>query len=239
MMLSLCACTGAKTPETGKTPSTDADASAQAEQSVTEWSRGGYFQDENENMLSVTRFHDGNVRLSSEAQVLEEIVSGAVVRFRRFQQDIPVRLTVAEENVPAFRKALSEYYRANVPTPPVPTLNIDLEVLKPALLSFKNVSALALLEPYGNGHPSPSLCIMDSVLASVTAIGGGNHVKLRVAFGGETFECIFFSHSPESLGVNAGDRVDIAFSPQINDFRGRQSIQLMLIDIRPHTGDGN
>ena len=50
-----------------------------------------------ENMLSVTRFHDGNVRLSSEAQVLEEIVSGAVVRFRRFQQDIPVRLTVPEE----------------------------------------------------------------------------------------------------------------------------------------------
>ena len=58
MMLSLCACTGAKTPETGKTPSTDADASAQAEQSVTEWSREGYFQDENENMLSVTYMDD-------------------------------------------------------------------------------------------------------------------------------------------------------------------------------------
>ncbi|MCR4707664.1 MAG: DUF4118 domain-containing protein [Clostridiales bacterium] len=50
-----------------------------------------------ENMLSVTRFHNGNVRLSSEAQVLEEIVSGAVLRFRRFQQDIPIRLTVPEE----------------------------------------------------------------------------------------------------------------------------------------------
>ena len=147
-------------------------------------------------------------------------------------------LTVAEENVPAFRKALCEYYRENVTTPPVPTLNIDLEVIKPALLSFRNVSALALLEPYGNGHPSPSLCIMDASLASVTAIGGGSHVKLRIAFGGETFECIFFSHSPESLGVTVGDRVDIAFSPQINDFRGRQSIQLMLIDIRPHTGGG-
>ena len=144
-------------------------------------------------------------------------------------------LTVSEERIPALRAALGEYYRENVPTPPVPTLCLDLEVIKPALLSFKNVSALAELEPYGSGHPSPTLCIMGAELVSVIGIGGGVHVKLRVAMQGETFECIFFSHSPESLGVAAGDLVDIAFSPQINDFRGRQSIQLMLIDIRPHT----
>lgn len=50
-----------------------------------------------ENMLSVTRLRDGNVHLALEAQVLEEIVSGAILRFRRFQQDMPVRLTVPQE----------------------------------------------------------------------------------------------------------------------------------------------
>jgi len=143
-------------------------------------------------------------------------------------------LTVAEERIPELREKLCGYYRKNVPAPPVPTLNIDLEVIKPALLSFKNVSSLSTLEPYGNGHPSPSLCIRGAELVSLTGIGGGSHVKLRVSLQGEVFECVFFSHSPESLGLSAGDTVDIAFSPQINDFRGRQSIQLMLIDIRPH-----
>lgn len=50
-----------------------------------------------ENMLSVTRLRDGNVNLSREAQVLEEIVCGAILRFRRFGQDLPVRLAVPEE----------------------------------------------------------------------------------------------------------------------------------------------
>ena len=50
-----------------------------------------------ENMLSVTRLRDGDVRLAPEVQVLEEIVSGAVLRFRRFQQDIPICLSVPEE----------------------------------------------------------------------------------------------------------------------------------------------
>jgi len=144
-------------------------------------------------------------------------------------------LTVSEKNIDALREKLGEYYRRHVPSPPAPTLEIDFEVINPALLSFKNVSALSLLEPYGNGHPSPTLCIKDAVLTALTPIGGGSHLKLRASFLDESFECVFFSQTAESVGVRAGDRVDLAFAPQINDFRGRQSTQLMLIDIRPHS----
>jgi len=51
MLLSLCACGGAKPANTNEAP-------AQTEQAAAEWTREGYFADENENMLSVTWMED-------------------------------------------------------------------------------------------------------------------------------------------------------------------------------------
>jgi hypothetical protein len=36
----------------------------------------------------------------------------------------------------------------------------------------------------------------------------------------------------EDLGVSAGMLVDVAFEPQINDYRGRSTVQLHLYDVR-------
>lgn len=58
MLLSLCGCARAKTSENATAPASDADASTQAEQPLAEWTREGYFQDENDNMLSVTYMDD-------------------------------------------------------------------------------------------------------------------------------------------------------------------------------------
>ena len=48
---------------------------------------------------------------------------------------------------------------------------------------------------------------------------------------------MFFSRTAADLDASAGDRVDIVFSPQINEFRGRRSVQLVLADLR--TRDNN
>ena len=58
LLLSLCACVGAKAAGTDSASATTAEAQTQAEQSGTEWSREGYFIDEAENMLSVTWMDD-------------------------------------------------------------------------------------------------------------------------------------------------------------------------------------
>ena len=39
--------------------------------------------------------------------------------------------------------------------------------------------------------------------------------------------------TPESASVQPGDVVDVAFCPQINEFKGFKSVQLNLVDIRP------
>ena len=50
-----------------------------------------------ENILSVTRFSGGEVRLREEEEVIEEIVAGAIVKFRRNHPEITVQVKRPEE----------------------------------------------------------------------------------------------------------------------------------------------
>ena len=63
-------------------------------------------------------------------------------------------------------------------------------------------------------------------------VGGGRHLKLRLLAGGRPFDAIFFAVTAAEAGVRPGDRVDIAFCPQINEYRGWRSVQLQITDLR-------
>ena len=142
-------------------------------------------------------------------------------------------LTIKRENLAAFRGALDAYYKANVPEE-TPLLQCDLLIDDPAMLDMAGVESLEELEPYGNGNPKPVMCFSDAVLLSATPIGGGKHLRMRVGLRGAEFECICFSCEPEKLDAAPGDRIDLAFTPQINEFRGHRSVQLVVGGIRPH-----
>ena len=112
-------------------------------------------------------------------------------------------------------------------------LLVDFEVEKPDLLTITNIEAMRILEPFGNENPIPCLCIKNAKLTAVQSIGAGKHTRLKIEKSGTVFACIFFSVPVDNLGVSIGDTVDVAFEPQINEFRGTYSVQLQLQDIRP------
>ena len=43
---------------------------------------------------------------------------------------------------------------------------------------------------------------------------------------------MYFSNSPESLGIYNGDKIDVLFNLDINEWMGRKSVQLIVKDIR-------
>lgn len=143
-------------------------------------------------------------------------------------------ITIAENNIPAFSRRFREYYYREIAGAPEPALEIDYEVIKPGLLTLDDLEALTALEPFGNGNPPPVLCLRGALLSQLSAVGCGAHSRLRVTKNGEVFDGICFCRAPETLPVKQGDMIDLAFEPQINIFRGRRSVQLMTIDIRPH-----
>ena len=133
---------------------------------------------------------------------------------------------------PDGRRALGEYYRQN-PADDLPELTCDLRVNDPHLLTMPCIESLDALEPCGNGNPQPLLCITGARLVNAVPIGGGRHLRLHFAKGGYNYAGIFFSCTPAQLGVRIGQWVDVAFTPQINEFRGRRSVQLLVTDVRP------
>jgi len=142
-------------------------------------------------------------------------------------------LNVRREKLDDFRKALRAYYIENKPEPK-PEVQCDLLITDPALLSLDNVRSLDLLEPYGNANPKPVMCISGARLEAMSEVGGGKHTRLRIRMGSAHFECIFFSHSTADTGVRDGDLIDLAFTPQINEYRGNVSVQLVASAVRPH-----
>ena len=144
-------------------------------------------------------------------------------------------MTISRDKLSDFRAALRAYYLANRPEAQ-PEVSCDLLIRDPELLTLENVRELDRLEPYGNANPKPVFCMNDVLLESADQVGGGRHLKLRVRLGRSRFDGIFFSHSAQTLGVSAGDRVDLAFTPQINEFRGHCSVQLVVSALRHHDG---
>jgi single-stranded-DNA-specific exonuclease len=78
------------------------------------------------------------------------------------------------------------------------------------------------------------MCVSGVRLETLSEVGGGKHTRFRIRMGTAHFECIFFSHSAADIDVHEGDLVDIAFTPQINEYRGNVSVQLVASALRPH-----
>lgn len=110
-----------------------------------------------------------------------------------------------------------------------PYLKIDLE-LTPDDISVDLVEQISQLEPFGAANPSPIFAMKDLKIKEKKLMGENkNHLRLTVQKGTSEFNCIWWQKGDISL-VN-GDTLDAAFHPQINEFRGNTSVQLIVDDI--------
>ncbi len=146
--------------------------------------------------------------------------------------ELAAGFVIHRDNIEALRDRLAEYYRAHAENM-VSVLPVDVEIKEPSSLCINYIEQLSLLEPFGRGNEQPVFCLCSVSLKSVVPIGSGKHVKLIVSAKGRDFECLFFSKTAGELGLFPGDIVDIAFWPQINDYRGNRNVQLLLCAVRP------
>ena len=140
--------------------------------------------------------------------------------------------TVREENIPALAQALRRAVAEKCRGEELPSvLKVDAAVT-PDQLTARAVEELDRLEPWGTGNSRPVLVWNGAQVQSMTQVGRGRHLKLRLESRGVALEAIWFSADGGELGLTPGCRVDAAFCPQINEFRGLRSVQLQIIDLR-------
>ncbi len=147
--------------------------------------------------------------------------------------ELAAGFTIHRERIPDFRREICRLARQYYSTD-VPRTQLDCDcMVPPELLTVGNVDALSVLEPCGNGCPRPLLVMEQLTLERTSQVGGGKHMRLQLRSGHYTFGAICFSSTPESCSIGVGDVVDVAFYPQINEYRGIRSVQMNLVDIRP------
>ena len=147
--------------------------------------------------------------------------------------ELAAGFTIKRHNIPAFRAAITqladEFYSDDTPRT---VLEADCAI-SADLLSTSGIESLSALEPCGNGCPRPVLIMEKVTVERIQMVGSGRHMRLRLRQGHHRVNAIYFSATPESTSIREGDIVDVAFHPQINEFRGERSVQLNLLDIRP------
>ncbi len=147
--------------------------------------------------------------------------------------ELAAGFTITRSNIPAFRNQIrqiaADFYSDDTPRT---VLDIDCAV-EPELLTLRGIESLNVLEPCGNGCPKPVLMTRNLIVDRIQQVGSGRHMRLRLRSGRHTLGAIYFSATPEGVSIQVGDVVDVAYNPQINEFRGDRSVQLNVLDIRP------
>ena len=147
--------------------------------------------------------------------------------------ELAAGFTISRSRIPDFRREVcrlaEEFYSDDRPRT---VLEADC-VIGPEMLTLGSIQSLSVLEPCGNGCPKPVLVMENLQIERMNQVGAGKHMRLRLRQGRHGFNAIYFFATPESASVAQGEMVDVAFTPQINEFRGERSVQMNVIDIRP------
>ncbi len=148
--------------------------------------------------------------------------------------ELAAGFTIHRDCISSFRKEVCRLAADYYATADGPRTVLDIDcAITPELLTVRGIDALQVLEPCGNACPKPVLVMEKLTIDRINTVGGGRHMRLRLRQGNHYINAIFFSATPESASVEPGDVVDVAFNPQVNEFRGERTVQMNVIDIRP------
>lgn len=148
--------------------------------------------------------------------------------------ELAAGFTIRRDNIDELRQRMNRFVHDYCNgQPPVSSLELDLQIDHPEWLTLWETDRLTLLEPFGAGNNRPSFLLCGMTVEYLQGVGQNRHLKLRLSKGKSMFDAIFFSATAESEGLYVGQRVDVAFHLQVNEFRGSRTLQLQVLDIRP------
>lgn len=163
--------------------------------------------------------------------------------------------SIEADNIPLLRERLDQYCRAKLTDEDyIPVLDIDA-VLTAEAVTLPLLDDIAALEPYGMGNSTPVFALKNMVVDDVYLMGQQKtHCKLRLTSSTSesskpdkgsanfqasreskpqsTLEAIAWQGGEYHRQVFSGQAVDAAFTLQKNEWQGRESVQLILQDLK-------
>ena len=120
--------------------------------------------------------------------------------------------------------------------PDILTENLYIEkVLEAKEKTLDFAKALKKLEPFGEANPKPCFCILKARANNVGLMGPEQqHLRFFAnTEDGVSVPCILFRRAAEFEDImNSGDFIDVAGELTVNEYNGRQKLQMIVKDIR-------
>ena len=171
----------------------------------------------------------GSGRSISRFHLLDAIKSCAGHLLRYGGHSHAAGLSIAQEELERFALSFDAAACGSLDADAlIPCTAYDAE-LSPAEIDGALPLALEQMKPFGMGNPEPLFLLRGATVSGSRVLKGG-HLKLQLSCGGRSFEAIGFGLAEKGRGEG---RVDLLFSPGINVWNGKSSLQLTVKDLRP------
>lgn len=113
----------------------------------------------------------------------------------------------------------------------IENVNVEYELSEESI-DLDLIEELHKLEPFGLSNPNPKFIVRDAILKNINVIGKNKqHLKFTIEKE-KTYSCIGFNMAYLKSGYNQGDKVDVLFQLDENNFMGKRSVQFLLKDMR-------
>ena len=191
----------------------------------------------------------GSARSIEEYNMFEELSKCKDILNRFGGHPMAAGLSIDKENIIQLRNRLNEYTMLS-DEDLVPKIYIDMQ-LPIEYISYKLIEDMKILEPFGKGNSRPLFGDKGLRIQRGTILGSKRNVlKLNLlASNGQRFEAILFDKSDtfiedierlygnnqmESMfkGIENNISVDILYYPDINEYMGNRTIQVIIKNYR-------
>lgn len=145
---------------------------------------------------------------------------------------------VAEDKLKLFQERITALAmeRLNL-TALAPKLKIDAE-LPLTEVSLELADKVDSFAPFGQNNPQPRFVAYDLRVDDIVTMGFDNqHIKIRLSATNSAGQAravwaIAFGAAAEYKEIKIGDRLDLVYYLEVNDFNGRRETQLKIVDLK-------
>lgn len=176
-------------------------------------------------------FGKGSARSVAAFDITEALgkVAAGLIKFGGHK--MAAGFTIRRSEYEAFRESLLAVIAQTLkPEETRPRIMIDMET-EPGLVNKDLLTRIKVLEPFGEGNPSPVFMSRGVSFANSTVVGKDrNHTRLVLPDG----TCVMGFHMADRLGAadTRSGRFDIVYTAEISAWRDTERVQFNLLDFR-------
>ncbi|WP_291633788.1 single-stranded-DNA-specific exonuclease RecJ [Clostridium sp.] len=190
----------------------------------------------------------GSARSIEGYNLFEELIKCSELIEKFGGHPMAAGLSIKEENIEKLRKKLNFICKLT-DEDIMPKIRID-ERMPLNKINYDIIDELQLLEPFGKGNSSPILAEKNVTVLKIDILGqNANALKIKFLMSGvnKWIDGICFNRVEEftemlkdTYGENymsyfknpRGMKLNLIFSPQINEYNGRKSIQIKILEFK-------